>query len=56
MQDFFDEWADGYEFAESCKKCEKLRNIYGNYKDPDDEWNAIESTCCGCEEGAYGYE
>ena len=50
------EWDDRYEWAKSvfprasCAWCPTAFRIYGQYKDPDDEWNAIDSPggCGNC--------
>ena len=50
------EWKDRYEWAKgvfpktSCAWCPTAFRIYGEYKDPDDEWNAIDSKngCANC--------
>jgi hypothetical protein len=50
------EWADRLEWAKSvfprysCAWCPTAFRIYGQYKDPDDEWNAIDSPdgCANC--------
>ena len=31
-----------------CCWCPNVFRIYGQYKDPDDEWKAIENACCNC--------
>lgn len=48
------EWSDRLEWAHfnlpkySCAWCPTAFRIYGEYKDPDDEWKAIEKECCRC--------
>lgn len=50
------EWNDRLEWAKlvfprfSCAWCPTAFRIYGQYKDPDDEWNAIDSKdgCANC--------
>ena len=50
------EWNDRLEWAKntlprmSCAWCPNAFRIYGQYKDPDDEWNAIDSKtgCANC--------
>lgn len=31
-----------------CQYCPNVYRVYGKYKDPDDEWKAIEDLCCNC--------
>lgn len=31
-----------------CCWCPNVYRVYGQYKDPDDEWDAIETLCCNC--------
>ena len=31
-----------------CCWCPNVYRVYGQYKDPDDEWKAIECLCCNC--------
>ena len=31
-----------------CQLCPNVYRVYGQYKDPDDEWKAIEDLCCDC--------
>lgn len=48
------DWADMTEWVKlmgmrhSCIYCSNVYRVYGNYKDPDDEWNAMEDLCCKC--------
>lgn len=50
------EWRDRLEWVKmnlprfSCAWCPTAFRIYGQYKDPDDEWNAIDSPdgCANC--------
>jgi len=39
---------DVYELKIHCAWCQKLYEVYGQYKDPDDEWKALENLCCNC--------
>ena len=45
IQDFIDDYAPYIE----CKGCEKLRALYGMYKDPDNEWKAVDDLCGHCD-------
>ena len=31
-----------------CQYCPNVYRVYGKYKDPDDDWKAIEDLCCNC--------
>ena len=31
-----------------CTACPKVYEVYGKYKDPDDEWRALEDACGNC--------
>ena len=44
------DWAKENLPSMSCAWCPTAFRIYGKYKDPDDEWNAIDSTdgCANC--------
>jgi hypothetical protein len=42
------EWVKGYDMKFHCLWCPNVYRIYGQYKDPDDEWNAIENLCMDC--------
>ena len=48
------DWADLTEFVKNlglrhrCIYCANVYRVYGQYKDPDDEWNAIEDLCKNC--------
>ena len=47
-------WRDLMEFVKEynlkfrCCWCPNVYRVYGNYKDPDDEWKALEGYCCDC--------
>lgn len=43
------EWVDrvGLRFSH-CAWCPNVYRVYGKYKDPDDEWKAIEKLCSNC--------
>lgn len=48
-------WTDLMEWIEqaglkysTCAWCPNVYEVYGKYKDPDDEWKAIEKLCCRC--------
>ena len=48
-------WCKGYELNHwYCPWCENVYEVYGHYKDPDDEWKAIEDLCCKCEHFGEG--
>lgn len=42
------EWVHNNEMRCRCCWCQNTFRIYGNYKDPDDEWKAIEEACGNC--------
>lgn len=42
------EWVKGYGMKHRCLYCPNVYRIYGQYKDPDDEWKAIEDLCGKC--------
>ena len=43
------EWCDLYELNQDhCPWCGNVYEVYGQYKDPDDEWKAMESLCGNC--------
>ena len=42
------EWCKSYGVTRDCYDCMILQKIYGNYKDPDDEWKAIDRACSDC--------
>ena len=42
------EFVKGYNLTFRCCWCPNVYRVYGNYKDPDDEWNALEDLCCNC--------
>lgn len=42
------DWVNGQWHRFGCVWCYKPLNIYGNFKDPDDEWNEIEKQCGKC--------
>ena len=46
-QDIVD-FVNGYEMKHRCLFCPNVYRIYGQYKDPDDEWKALEDMCCNC--------
>lgn len=31
-----------------CENCPNVYRVYCKYKDPDDEWKAIDDLCCNC--------
>lgn len=50
--DDFDEWMTGLGLDKTyCTGCPVPYEVYGKYKDPDDEWNALDSKerCLNCE-------
>ena len=43
------EWCNLLGLTEwKCLSCPNVYRVYGKYKDPDDEWKAIEDLCCNC--------
>ena len=47
--DEFREWLNGLGLKSwRCDSCPNAYRVYGYYKDPDDEWKAIEDLCCKC--------
>lgn len=42
------EWVKLNDLKLRCCWCPNVYRIYGQYKDPDDEWKAIEKACCNC--------
>lgn len=42
------EWVKNSGLKYRCLWCPNVYRIYGNYKDPDDEWEAIEDHCGKC--------
>ena len=43
------EWIEGSGLKFStCAWCENVYKVYGYYKDPDEEWEAIENLCINC--------
>jgi hypothetical protein len=48
------DWADLMEWVKDiglryrCNWCPNVYRVYGQYKDPDDEWKAMEDLCCNC--------
>lgn len=43
------EWATMCELKPNrCPWCPKVYEVYGKYKDPDDEWRALEDACGNC--------
>jgi hypothetical protein len=42
------EWVKLYEMRYRCCWCPNVYRVYGQYKDPDDEWKALENLCCNC--------
>ena len=46
----FTDWVDSLGLKYGCRFCKVVYRIYGKYKDPDDEWNAIDSRngCMNC--------
>lgn len=42
------EWANDMNLAVRCRWCTNLYEVYGQYKDPDDEWDAMEEICGKC--------
>ena len=44
----FEEYLDAMDLHGVCRRCSYIREIYGKYKDPDDEWRAIDELCNKC--------
>lgn len=45
------EFLDGFSDCINCDKlyeCDKIRELYGVFDDPDDDWNAIDDLCSNC--------
>jgi hypothetical protein len=42
------EWVKLNELKFRCAWCPNVYMVYGQYKDPDDEWKALEDLCCNC--------
>ena len=42
------QWVELSGLKFSCAWCPNVYRVYGQYKDPDDEWEAIEELCCNC--------
>lgn len=42
------EWVKVNDMKFHCLWCPNTYRVYGQYKDPDDEWKAIEDLCCNC--------
>lgn len=42
------EWVKDMDLKYRCAWCPNVYRVYGQYKDPDDEWKAIEDLCCNC--------
>ena len=42
------EWVKMMTLRHSCIYCSNVYRVYGNYKDTDDEWNALETLCMDC--------
>ena len=43
-----EEWVKQMDLKFRGRFCPNVYRIYGQYKDPDDEWKAIEEACCNC--------
>jgi hypothetical protein len=48
------EWVKNMNMKPSCVWCPKVEEVYGYYKDPDDEWKAMERLCEKCK--FWGWE
>jgi hypothetical protein len=52
MSEWFDdllEWTENMGMNQShCPWCANVYRVFGQYKDPDDEWNAMENLCGNC--------
>ena len=44
----FEEWLNAYDFHGVCRRCTYIREIFGKYRDPDDEWRAMDEICNKC--------
>lgn len=42
------EWVHMMGMRHSCIYCANVYRVYGHYKDPDDEWEAIDDLCSNC--------
>ena len=42
------EWVKDIGLRHSCIYCANVYRVYGQYKDPDDEWKAMEDLCGDC--------